>query len=113
MGTAFGVVDVVAEAEDIFMKFVNILEGGLDLNAFGLTLEINNIADTVFVFIQIFNKADNAVGLMKFQMFRCFVPAVVINNRQFRVQISGFVEAADNFILFKLCFFKNFTVRKK
>ena len=50
---------------------------------------------------------------MKFQMFRCVFTQIIVNDRQFRVQIGCFVETADYFILLKTGFLKDFMIRKE
>ena len=45
MGAALRVVDIIAEAQHIFMKLVNILESHLHGNAFALSLEIDHVED--------------------------------------------------------------------
>ena len=85
MGAAFGIVNIVAETKNIFVKFINILEGGFNFNTFRFAFKINDIADTFISFVHIFDKSDNAIRFMKFQMLRCAFTKIVINNSKIRI----------------------------
>ena len=64
MGTALSVVDIITEAEHVFLEFVDILERTFHGNALRFPFEINRIVDCLFVLIQIAHKTNNAVRLV-------------------------------------------------
>ena len=49
MGTALGIVNIVAETQDIFLELVDILKGDLHGDAFGFPLEIDRLMNRLFI----------------------------------------------------------------
>ena len=107
MRAAFRIVNIVAEAEDIFMEFVHILKRHFHGNPFAFTGKINDIADGFLRLIQILDKAHNAIRLVEFNNLRSLPPLVLKNNGKLGIQISSFMKAAFYFILFETGLFKN------
>ncbi len=113
VGAALCVVDVVAEAQNIFMKLVYILESALYHNALCFALEVNDVVDLLFFLIQILNKTDDSVLLMELHFFGRLCSAIRKVNGQFGIQVSGLVETAFDLLCLKSCFFKDLRVGKE
>ena len=68
MRTALGIVNIVTEAEYIFMELIHKLKCYFNRNAFALTLEINNIMNRFLRLVHILDKTDNTFRLMELNM---------------------------------------------
>ena len=98
MGTALSVVDIITEAEHVFLEFVDILERTFYGNALRFPFEINRIVDCLFVLIQIAHKTNNAVRLVIRQVLLFSIAQIGKINGKRRVQICSLMETA-----FDLC----------
>ena len=54
MGSAFRVIDIVTESQDIFMEFIDILERHFHFDAIGLAFEIYGFVDGFLLGIEVF-----------------------------------------------------------
>ena len=113
MRTALGVVDIITEAQNVLMELIDILKRRLQLYSLGFPLEMDHLMDRILIGVHILHKADDAVRLMKFHMLRLLFPAVLKNNRQFRIQIGRLMKPALYFLLTESCLFKYFSVRQE
>ena len=69
MSSAFGIVYIVTESENVLMKFIDVLKGNLNVDPVTAARKIHRLTYRLFVGIQIFNETDYAVGFMKFFLF--------------------------------------------
>ena len=113
MGSAFRIVNIVAEAQDILMEFIDVLERCLHGNALTLSLEINHVMHGFLGLVHILHEAGNAVGLMEGKYFCLFPAPVLKNDRQIWVQISGLMKAAFHVVLLETGLVKNGVVRQE
>ena len=72
MGAALCVVYIVAEAEHIFVKFVDILERCLHLDTVRFAFKIHRLVERLFLLIQIPDEAKYALRFMVNNMLRLF-----------------------------------------
>ena len=110
MRAALGVVDVVAESQHIFMEFVDKLEGALDGDLVTDPLEIDDIRDCLFRFVERADKADNSVRLMKRDLFAGILSLVCIQDRELGIEVGRLMHAALDVFLPESCLFKDFRV---
>ena len=110
---ALGIIDVIAEAQNVFLKFPDVLEGHLHGDIFRFPLEIDRIMQYFPVPVQIPHKPDNPFRLMKNGRLVSPIPAVAELDCQIRIQISGLVQAAFQIRRGKSCCLENLTVRQK
>ena len=82
MGSALGIVDIVAEAQDIFVKFVNVLEGNLHRDSLALSLEVDDLMDGFLGFVYVLYESGDAVRLMEGYCLRIFSAPVLEKNCQ-------------------------------
>ena len=66
MRAAFRIVDIVAEAKHILMKFIRILKSNLYLDPICLTAKIHRFTDRLRLLIQLSYKTDNTLRLTKY-----------------------------------------------
>ena len=113
MGSAFCVIDIVAEAQHVFVKFIHVLEGALHRNSFALPGKIDHIAHRLPGFVQVADEAHDSLRLVIFDHLRLLFSFVRKHNGERRVQIGRLMQAALDLILFKAGLFKNGIVRQK
>ena len=113
MGSALGIIYIIAKAQNIFMKLVYVLQGNLYRDSITFTGKINDIMNGFLGFIQILDKSHNPVRLMENDGFRFLLPLILKMNGQGRIQISCFMQSALNLIFLKTCFIKNSIIRQK
>ena len=113
MGAALRVVNIVAEAKHIFMKFIHILEGALHGNAVALAGKGDHIAYRFPGFVQIPDEAHDPFRLMIFDHLRLFFPLIRENNGERRVQVSRLMQTAFDLVLLKTGLFKDRIVREE
>ena len=113
MRTALCIVNIVTEAQNIFMKLICILKCSFHGDAFALPPEINHVMQYFCFFIQITNKSDDTFFFMINDMLRLLTAQILIYNCQIRIQICGLMQATFYFILFESCLFENFRIREK
>ena len=113
MCSALGVKNIITEAEDILMKLVRVLERRLDRDPFRLSLEIHNIVQHFVILIEIAHKAFDSLRFMVNDMLRLLAPAVLIDDRQFRIQICRLMHTALDLILLKARLLENLRVRQE
>ncbi len=82
MSASVGVVDVVAVAEDIFMKFIDILEGDLNLDPLVMSLKIDRLRQALRAFVHFPDVADDALRLVVGVLLRLIAPKVRKMDRQ-------------------------------
>ena len=113
MGTALSVVDIITEAEHVFLEFVDILERTFHGNALRFPFEINRIVDCLFVLIQIAHKTNNAIRLVIRQVLLFSIAQIGKINGKRRVQICSLMETAFDLCCGKTCFLKDFRIRQE
>ena len=85
MGTALGIVDIIAKAKNVFMKFIGILKCHLYLNTFTLTLEVDHVMQHLNIIVEVLHKTNYSVRFMELHMLHLRLSAILINNRQCRI----------------------------
>ena len=70
MCTAFCIVDVVAEAQNILAEIIGILESHFYLDAVCLSLEVDRLMKCLRTVVQITDVSDDPLRLMVFQFLR-------------------------------------------
>ena len=94
MCTTLSIVNIVAETKYIFMKFADILESTLHLDAIRFPAQINRLMDRFFFLIQITDITDNTVRFMKGHYFFFCIPKILKYNGQIWIQISCLMQTA-------------------
>ena len=107
VGAALRIIDIVAEAQDIFVILVDILEGAFHCDPFRFSLEGDNVRDRFLGFIHLADETDDAVGFMEGLCLRGLRPPVLIDDGQGRVQIGRLVQAALDILLPETGLFKD------
>lgn len=64
VGTAFCVVNVVAETKDVLMEFIHILKSTFNSDAFRLALKADNIMKCFFIAVQVADESSQTVRFM-------------------------------------------------
>ena len=113
MGASLRVIDIVAEAQHIFMKFIHVLKSDFHGNAFALAGKINDVAHRLSGLVQIPDKAHDSLRLVIFDHLRLILSLIRENNGERRVQIGRLMQTALNLILLEAGFFENLTIRQK
>lgn len=113
MCAAFGVIYIIAETQNVFVKFIDILEGGLHGDTFGFAFKINGVVNTFLFFVQIADKTNNTFFFVKFNMLSGIFPSVFKYDGQLWIQVSGFMKSAFDFISLEAGFFKNLIIGQK
>ena len=113
MRSAFCIVDIITKSEDIFMKFVCILERSFYFNAFTFSLEIDHIMNRLDIFIEIPDKTDDSLRFMILDMLDLLSSLILINDRQLRIEICSLMHTAFDIILFESGLFKDLRIRQK
>ena len=88
------IIDVVAEAEDIFPEFIGELEGRLHLDPLRLAFQADGIMKGFRLFIQVSDISHDTVRFMVFFCFRNLSPPVLKQDGKLRIQVSGLMKAA-------------------
>ena len=113
MGAALCIVDVVAEAQHIFPKFIDILEGNLHGDALGFSLKIDRLMEDLTFFVQILDKAHDTFRLMEGDALR-FVPSLILKyNGQLRIQIGSLVKTDLHLRGRESCLLENLRIRQE
>ena len=73
MGTPLCIVDIVTKSQNIFMEFVAILKSDLHADSIRLSAKINDIMEFFCIFIDVLDKADNAVRFVILDMLEMMV----------------------------------------
>ena len=94
VSTSLRIIDVIAEAEDIFTEFIGELEGCLHLDPLRLAFQADGIMKGFRLFIQISDISHNPVRFMVFFCLRNFSPPVLKQDGKFRIQVRGLVKTA-------------------
>ena len=76
MGAALRIMDIVAEAHDVFMEFIGILEGAFYGNPLCLAFKIDHVADCILGTAHSLYEAYNAFGFVKDLRICYFASAV-------------------------------------
>ena len=95
------------------MELTCILESSFYLNAFTFSFKVNNIVQYLKIVVEIFDKSNDSIRFMKLYMFHFRFSAVLVNNRQFRIQISRLMHPAFHIVFPESGFFKDFRIGKK
>ena len=113
MSTALCIVDIITEAKNILMKFIDILKCRLNLNSFRSSLIVNRFMNRLFLVIQFLNKSQNPFWFMIFNPFRLVPPLILKKNCKFRIQIRSLMHSAFDFFAPEPCLLKYRIIRKK
>ena len=113
MGTPLCIVDIVTKSQNIFMEFVAILKSDLHADSIRLSAKINDIMEFFCIFIDVLDKADNAVRFVILDMLDFFFSSVLINDGQFGIQIGRLMHTALDLVLFEIGLFKNLGIRQE
>ena len=95
------------------MKFTGILKRSLNLDAFALTLKINDIMKHFKIVIEILNKSNDSIRLMKLNMLHLRLSAILIDDRECRVQVSSLMHMAFDIIFLKTSLLEDLRIRKE
>ena len=79
MSTAFCIVNIITESQNIFVEFIDILEGSFHGNAFAFPFKINDITDRLRGLVHILDESDDSIRLMVFHMV-CYVFSFIFKN---------------------------------
>ena len=82
MLSALSVIDVVAEAQNILVKFIDILKGSFHLNPLKLSLVVDDIGQPFRLLVELPHKSPNSLFFMEYQMLRRLLPQVIIDDGQ-------------------------------
>ena len=113
MRTTLGIVDGIAEAEDILMELIHILKGDLDLNPFGFTGKIDDIADGLLEIVHITDEPHESVGFMKGLGIGRLSAKILEDDGQIRIEIGRLMQAALDLVLLEPGAVKNRGIREK
>ncbi len=113
MSAAFGIINIIAEAKHILMKFIDILKCRFHGDTLALSAEINHVMDGFLGFIHILDKSCDTLRFMICDNLRLFPTSVLETNRQFRIQIGSLMKTAFYIILFEAGLIKNGIVRQE
>ena len=113
VGSAFGIVDIVAETEDILVELVHELEGNLHLDALALSREVDHLMKDLGGLVQVLHEAPDSLRLMEFLYVRLFPSEVPIFYSQVRIQIGCLMETGLDLVLLETGLFKDFRIRKE
>ena len=107
MRAAFGIIDIVAEAEDVLVEFIDILERRFHFDPVCRAFKIDRLVQRIFLLIQISDKSQNPIRLMVLDMLRLFQALIVKNDLQLRIQVRRLVQPALHFLRTELRFLKD------
>ena len=113
VGASLGIVDIVAEPQNILMKLIDILECHFHGDALALAAEGDHFMDRFLRLVHILYESGDAVWLMVGHFLLRFLALVLENDGQLRVQISGLVKTAFHVVLLKPRFIKNGVIRQE
>ena len=113
VGAALRVVDIVAEAKDVFMEFVDELECRFHGNVVAHALIINNVRHGLLGFIERANKPDDPVRLMKDDLLCRRLTQVGILDGELRIEIGRLVHAALDIFLTEPGLLKDLGIRQE
>ena len=113
MGTSLGVINVITEAQYIFMEFIHILECHFHGDAFALAGKENDIMDSLFRTVHVFYEANDAFRFMVGNLLRFFFSLIFKNDRKLRIQISSLMQTTLNLIFLETGLVKNGVIRQK
>ena len=113
MGAALLGKNIVAEAQNIFLKGIYKLNGNLHLDFIYFTFKINRVMNRVFSVVDFFYIRNDSFRLVINDLLLFPCSAVGITNGQTGVQIGGLVKTAFQPVCLKPGLFKNLPVRKK
>ena len=113
MSSALCIVDIVAKAQNVFTKFVCILESCLHLNAVCLSLQKNRLMQHLRFMVQITKISHNSFRFMVLLSLGLIPSFILKENGQLRIQICSLMKTAFYLCSRKSCFFKNLRIRQK
>ena len=113
MGAALRVVDVVAEAHDFLMEFIDILERDFHFDLFEGAFVVDDVRDSLVILVDFLDEADDALGLVEGNLLLGALAAVFIDNRQLGIQIGRLVQAALHILFLEAGALENLRVRQK
>ena len=113
MSTTLCIVDIVAESQYVFAKFIGILKCYFYLNAICLAFQINRLMKRFCTVVHVPDITDDAFRFMVFFFYRFCSSEIFKNDRQFRIQIRSLMKTALDIRRRKTCLFKNLRIRKK
>ena len=113
MRAAFRIVDIVAETENIFMEFIDILESTFHGDILADAGETDDTADGFLVGIHVADVADEAVRFVERHLDRLCAPQVLKIYRKLRIQVGRLVQPADHVVFLEIRAVENLTVRQE
>jgi len=113
MGAALLGKYIVAKAQDVLLKGIHKLNGGLYLDLVHSTLKIDRIVNRGLARIQFLNIGHNAFRLMVSDLLLFPRPLILIVDGQLRIQIGSLMKTAFKPFGLKSGLLKNLAVRKE
>ena len=113
MRSAFRIINIVAESQDVFVELIDKLKRGFYRDLITHSLEIDNVRDSFLGLIERTDKTDDPVGFMEHDLFSGLLPSVRIFYREFRVEIGSLMHAALNVFFPEPRLLKDLRVRQK